>query len=390
VTRQVGPYPQSPADETILNLGLGQPSPALLPLDAIREAAARRFAAGSDPLILQYGAMPGYVAFRQALGGFLTERYRHPVRADELVITGGTSLALSMVSQVFSQPGDAAACGDPTYFLARGIFESHHLGLIGIPVDEDGLDVDVLERALSGGRRIAFAYVIPSFHNPCGVTLSPERAERLVALAERHDFVIVADEPYPMLHFGEEPAPCMMAYDRGRGRVLSLGSFSKILGPGLRLGWAHAHPRLLERLLTHGTFRSGGGLNPVVSSLVHGCIEDGFLTRHVDHLRVELGRRARALTEALREHLPDAELSEPTGGYFIWVRLPNRDTSALFQPAREQHQVGFTPGHRCAVERDLSDRLRLSFSFYDERELRQAVARLRDAIDAAERVTVND
>jgi len=389
VTRQVGPYPQSPADETILNLGLGQPSPELLPLDAIREAAVRRFAEGSDPLILQYGAMPGYADFRRDLAAFLAERYDHPVGADELVVTGGTSLALSMVSQVFSRPGETAACGDPTYFLARGIFESHHLELLGVPVDEAGLDVEALERALSGGRRIAFVYVIPSFHNPCGVNLAPERAERLVELAERHDFVIVADEPYPLLHFGE-PAPCMMAYDRGRGRVLSLGSFSKILGPGLRLGWAHAHPRLLERLLTHGTFRSGGGLNPVMSSVVHGCIESGFLADHVVFLRRELERRAETLTNALRAQLPTAELAAPTGGYFIWLRLPGRDTGALFDHARERHQVAFTPGHRCAVTRDLSDQLRLSFSFYSDSELRDAVGRLRDAIETAPHATVSD
>lgn len=382
MTRQVGPYPQSPADETILNLGLGQPSPALLPLDAIRESAARRFAAGTDPLVLQYGAMAGYAEFREALADFLTERYRHPVTADELVITGGTSLGLSMVSQVFSRPGDTVVCGDPTYFLARGILESHHLELVGVPVDGAGLDVDALERALAE-RRIAFVYVIPSFHNPCGVTLDPERAERLVELAERHDFVIVADEPYPMLHFGEEPAPCMMAYDRGRGRVLSLGSFSKILGPGLRLGWAHGRPELLERLLSHGTFRSGGGLNPVMSSVVHGCIEDGFLAHHVDRLRHELRQRAEALAEAVREALPGVEVAQPSGGYFLWLRLAGRDTAALLDHGREHHQVAFTPGSRCAVTRDLSDRLRLSFSFYSQDELRRAVSRLRDAIETA-------
>ncbi|MEQ9323816.1 MAG: PLP-dependent aminotransferase family protein [Polyangiaceae bacterium] len=387
MTRQIGPYPQSPADETILNLGLGQPSPDLLPIDAIRDAAARRFAVGTDPLVLQYGAMAGYAGFREALAAFLAERYRHPVAADELVITGGTSLALSMVSQVFSRPGDVVVCGDPTYFLARGILESHHLELLGVPVDEAGLDVDVLAGALADGRRVAFCYVIPSFHNPCGVTLDPERAERLVELAERHDFVIVADEPYPMLHFGSDPAPCMMTYDRGRGRVLGLGSFSKILGPGLRLGWAHAHPRLLERLLTHGTFRSGGGLNPVMSSVVHGCIEDGFLARHVDHLRGELRLRAEALTTALEAELPQLEVTRPAGGYFVWLRLPGRDTAALLLHGRDHHRVAFTPGHRCAVTRDLTDRLRLSFSFYSPSELHEAVTRLRDAIETVSRAT---
>lgn len=381
VTRQTGPYIQAPADESILNLGLGQPSPSLLPIDEVREAANRRL--GPDQsLILQYGTAPGYPGFREALAAFLTERYGHEVGADELVVTGGTSLALSMVSQVFAQPGDRVACGDPTYFLAQGIFQSQHLGLKGIPVDEGGFSVEALERALGEGLEIAFCYVIPSFQNPTGVDLEPDRAERLVELAERHDFIVVADEPYPMLHFGRAPA-CMMAYDHGRGRVIALGTFSKILGPGLRLGWAHAAPSVLERFLGHGTFRSGGALNPVVSSIVHGCIESGFLADHVVRLRRELGRRAIALTAAVRRHLPEAVLADPRGGYFLWLRLPGRDASGLLGPSRERHRVGFTPGPRCAVERDLSDRLRLSFSFYDEAELAEAVERLAVAVERA-------
>lgn len=382
LTRQDGPFPQSPADEVVLNLGLGQPSPALLPLQAIDEAARERLGPGNDPLVLQYGAVQGYAGFRESLAAFLRSETGVDVRAEALAVTGGISLGLGMVSQVFGRPGDRIVCGDPTYFLARGIFETAGLQPLGIPVDEHGLDVEALARSLRGGLRIAFAYVIPSFHNPCGVTLDVGRAEQLVDLAERHDFLIVADEPYPMLHFGERP-PSMMSYDQGRCRVISLGSFSKILGPGLRLGWMHAQPPLIDRFLQHGVLQSGGGLAPVVSSIVHDTLESGFLARHVEASRTRLASRARALMAALDARLPELRYAPPGGGYFVWGRLPDPiDTTDLLESSRTTHRVGFTPGRRCAVDRDLSAYLRLSFAFYDETELEDAVDRLARAVAA--------
>lgn len=329
--------------------------------------------------------MQGYPAFREALAKFLEEQTGLEVAPEQLAVTGGISLGLNLVAQIFASPGQKVATGDPTYFLARGILQTCQLEVVGIPVDADGLDVEALGTRLERGMQIALCYVIPSFHNPCGINLAPERAERLVDLAVRHDFLVVADEPYPMLHFGARP-PGMMSYDRGRGRVLSLGSFSKILGPGLRLGWVHAQAALIDCFLQHGVLQSGGGLNPVVSALVHETIRSGFLAGHIQSLRSALSSRARALTAALDAHLPELEYTPPAGGYFVWGRLPQiADTTALLDHCRTEFGVGFTPGPRCAIERDLSAFLRLSFAFYDEAELDQAVRRLADAIRATPR-----
>lgn len=377
LTTQTGEYPQSVAGPEAINLGLGQPSPRLLPLHLLREAAKHRFGPKGDPLQLQYGAIAGPAGFREALAALLTERYRYPVAAAQLVVTGGISSALSFVSQVFATSGQVVVCSDPTYFLARGVFESQGLRTIGIPVDEGGLRVDVLEEQIvGGGLRPAFVYCMPSFHNPRGVTLEPERARRLVELAERFDFLVVADEPYVMLHFGDEPPACMMSYDQQRSRVLSLGSFSKILGPGLRLGWIHAGPAVLERFCQHGALRSGGGLNPVIASLVHEIIDRGQLGPHIDHLRSTFAQRARALCAALRRELPGLSVPEPEGGYFVWLELPaGMGSTALLEHATEQG-VRFTPGSRCAVQLDLSRYVRLCFAFYEATELELGVRRL--------------
>jgi DNA-binding transcriptional MocR family regulator len=176
----------------------------------------------------------------------------------------------------------------------------------------------------------------------------------------------------------------MATFDAGTGRVISLGSFSKILAPGLRLGWIHARPDRIEALARHGALASGGGLTPIVSALVHETITNRFLDRHLDRLREVYRRRAAALTRALTTRIPGARFHVPRGGYFVWVRLPEGSAGAgeLREAARARN-VRFTPGSLCAVERDLDDRIRLSFAFHDEEELDLGVELLAAAIAAS-------
>lgn len=377
LTAQVSELVQAQTRPGEINLGLGQPSPQLLPLHLLREAAARRMSDQCDPLLLQYGAIQGPLGFREALAGLLERRTDVRADAAQLAVTGGTSAALSFVAQLFAKPGDTVVCSDPTYFLAHGIFESQGLLTFGVPLDDQGVRVDVLEDALASGRvKPALVYCIPSFHNPTGVTLAPERAARLVELAVQYDFLIVADEPYPMLHGGDTSPPVMMAYDQGRGRVLSLGSFSKILGPGLRLGWLHAAEERIEQFCQHGALRSGGGLNPIATALVHDLIERGDLERHIDQLRATFSTRRAALHDALRETFPSLEFAVGDGGYFVWLTFgPEVDANALTEHA-ESFGVRFTAGSRCAVDADLRRNIRLCFAFYEPDELREGVARL--------------
>jgi 2-aminoadipate transaminase len=374
MTSQGGRFVQTSAPPGVINLGLGQPSPRLLPLVEIGRAAQAQLGSGGDPLVLQYGTLLGDPEFRSSLARWLSDEYQHPVRAEQLMVTAGTSSALTFVSQIFAAPGATVVSEDPTYFLANGVFQSAGLNVRGVPIDERGLDLDALERLLASGLRPAFVYVIPVFQNPTGACLQPERARALVDLAERHDFSIIADEPYVALRYGAARPGTMMAHDEGRGRVLSLGSFSKLLGPGLRLGWAHGEPELIERLSTHGALRSGGCFNPVMANIVQHTIDSGFLTAHVEQLRAVFGARASALTAALHEQIPSARFTPPRGGYFCWVELDaDVDSEALLERATD---LRFIPGRRCAVERELANFVRLSFSFYEDHELVEGVRRL--------------
>jgi DNA-binding transcriptional MocR family regulator len=377
ITHQLGTHPQTAATTACIDLGLGHPSPSLLPAAELARLAGERI--GRERLLLQYGTVRGELGFREALAGFLRAAGLGPVSAEQLLVTGGTSTALAIASQTLARPGQRVLCSDPTYFLARGIFEAHGLEVVGVPVDSGGLRVDALAEELRRDPdRTALIYCMPGFHNPCGVTMSSRRRARLVELADRYDAVILADEPYNLLAYEGSPPESLFFEDRGRGRVVSLGSFSKILAPGVRLGWLQASEALLARISGHGALQSGGGLNPVIAATVHGAIESGFQLEHLLRLRQRYTQTSRALVRAVRRRLPRAIFDEPTGGYFAWIDLGSDvSTSAMLGRARAAG-VGYTPGERCAVTGDFDRFVRLCFSFYEVAEIDRAVELLAD------------
>jgi DNA-binding transcriptional MocR family regulator len=249
---------------------------------------------------------------------------------------------------------------------------------VSIETDAHGLIPDGLEAALAR-HRPKFLYLIPTFQNPTGRTLPLERRLRLVELCQEHDVLLLADEVYHLLSYGDAP-PAPFAAHGGSAKVISLGSFSKILAPGLRLGWVQAHPSLISRLAGCGLLDSGGGLNPFTSAMVRGVIEGGGLEENVARL-VSIYRSKRdAMAAGLDEHLPGAAYALPGGGYFFWVRLPGgMDASALQQNA-EGLRVNFRPGIRFSSRGSQRDYVRLCFIFYGSEEIEEGLRRLAQTI----------
>lgn len=377
MTEQVGQYVGNQTPEGLINFSLGQPAPHLLPLADIAKSAARM--AEADRLLLQYGSTPGFADFRTSLANFLSKGHGIEIGPEELVAGGAISLSLSLVADVFARRGGVVVVEDPTYFLAPGIFESAGLEVASVPVDDQGLRVDELRKQIDAGLKVDLVYTIPSFHNPTGVCLSPERREALIALAAEKDFIIAADEPYNLLHFADEQPVPMASLDQGRDRVLSISSFTKILAPGLRLGWLQGSAALLERYMQHGTLKSGGALNPVMAYIVQGVIDSGDLVAHVQHLREELGKRCAALCSALEQELPDVTFVVPKGGYFVWATFPEGVSTRQLRRDAKAFNVGFTPGYRCGKAEAFDRSMRLSFAFYDVGELREGVRRIAEA-----------
>jgi DNA-binding transcriptional MocR family regulator len=358
----------------MIDLGIGQPNPGLLPLDLIRSAAKHRLK-NEDPSYLAYGAEQGDGKFRSALARFLSRTCHFPVEADHLFITAGVSMGLDLICTLFTRPGNIIFVEEPTYFLSLRIFEDHGLNMVGIPMDEDGLIIEALEEQLARNRPV-FLYTVPTFHNPAGVTLSGARRRRLADLSRRHNFLIISDEVYHLLSYTGEPPPPLATFCESDG-ILSLGSFSKILAPGLRLGWIHGGSKLLKRFIGCGLLDSGGGLNPFTSGIVRSALEQGLQDEHLRFLKAAYSQRMGALSRALRQNLPTPiDFTEPKGGYFVWLRLPKGiDTQELLSDARKQN-VSYQPGIKFSCQKGLKNFLRLSWSYYGAVELIKGVQSL--------------
>ena len=361
-----------------IDLGMGNPDFDLLPLDLLHRSAETYFAAG-DRRTLQYGAEAGDGNFRRALADFLSAACGSGVDPGLLFVTAGASSALDLICSLYTRPGDVIFAEEPSYFLALRIFADHGLRVIPIPMDDDGLRLDALEAELAGSRP-KFVYTIPAFQNPSGRTLSQSRREKLVELAQRHNFQIVADEVYQFLHYGPKPPQPFAAFAADVEQVISVNSFSKILAPGLRLGWVQAHAKVIGRLTGSGLLDSGGGMAPFTSAVVRGMVESGALAENIAHLRLEYARRLRSLDAALQRHLPQAEYALPQGGFFIWVRLPGMDAARLRREA-QAFEVGIRQGALFSSRNGMQDYVRLAFCFYREEELEEGVVRLKRCLD---------
>ncbi len=360
-----------------IDLGMGIPDFDLLPIDLLRQSTEVYFAT-SDPRFLQYGMEQGDGYFRGALANFLTAAYGTAVDPDLLFVTAGASSALDLLCTLYTRPGDLIFVEEPSYFLALRIFRDHGLQCVPIPMDDDGVRLDVLEEKLTQFRP-KFIYIIPTFQNPSGRTLSQVRREKLVEWAQRYNFLVVADEAYQFLPYTQMPPGSFANFTGDVEQVISVNSFSKILAPGLRLGWIQAHSAVNKRLAGSGLLESGGGMNPYTSALVRGLIESGELEKNITSLQKEYASRLNAMDFALRQHLPTAEYTHPQGGFFFWVHLPGVNATELRKKAQE-FKVDFRQGELFSSQMGMQEYVRLGFCFYDPEAIEEGVKRLRDCL----------
>lgn len=352
-----------------INFSVGQPSADLLPI-ALLHSAAEKFFATVTPLEMNYGARQGDPRFRAALADFLGD-----ASADSLLLTAGISQALDYACSHLTRPGDTVFVEEPTYPYSIQVFHDHGLKIVGLPLDGQGMDLAELERLLTE-HKPKLLYTIPSYHNPTGQLLDRARRERLVALSRKHDFIILADEVYQLLHHGKPPPPSLGSM-ADQGNVISLGTFSKILAPGLRLGWIQTNAALMQRLLATGALVSGGNFNHFASHVVRQLLEDGRLRTFVAELREKYAARAEAMDTALSKHLDGVvRWQKPEGGYFFWLTLPDNLKAADYVEAARAAGTGFLAGPVCSSTAGLPNCLRLSFAHYTVPDIHEGIARL--------------
>lgn len=379
------PYGQYsiPSVDECVNFKIGQPAPEMLPLDFIRQAAAAKFAE-SDPRFLQYGNIYGFPKFRDQVSKFLTKHYGQNVSPESLLATNGNTGGLSLLMSLLTKSGDLVLAEEPTYFLAKRIFEDYNCKYKQIPMEQDGINLQLLEDFLSTSEtKPVFLYIVPTAHNPTGRTLATEKRQKLVDICKKYDILLICDEVYQLLTFPglKSPVPPpMCTYDPEGTTVLALGSFSKILAPALRVGFIQVggtgENELLKKIAACGQLDSSGGLNPVSFGLVEKSIELGLLENHLEFARNTLEKRYQVMSTALKANGIDFE--EPQGGYFVLVKLPVEMDSAKLLEVAVTKKVAFLPGGGFA--QNMKNFLRLSFSMYNEADIKVGVERLAEAI----------
>jgi len=361
----------------IISLAGGLPDTSTFPAEDVAALMAR-VAANASARALQYGPTEGMDELKECIVRVMAEEGMD-VGPDEILVTTGGQQVIDLVCKTLIDPGDVIVAEGPTYPGAVPTFGAYEADVVQIEMDADGMRVDVLEETLDRlereGRTPKFVYTVPTFQNPAGVTMALDRRRRLVQLAAERELFVLEDNPYGLLRYEGDPLPPLYALDGGE-YVIYLGTFSKILSPGLRLGWTAAPRPVLEKLnlgkqgadLCSSTF----GQHFVVEYFAQRDWRDLLFT-----LREVYRRRRDTLLDALAEHLPhEAEWTRPRGGLFVWATLPDYiDTTDLLARALREH-VAFVPGRAAYLDGRGGSSMRLNFSGVGEDDLREGVRRI--------------
>ncbi|KNC87759.1 hypothetical protein SARC_00131 [Sphaeroforma arctica JP610] len=375
------------ATSDVIDFGIGQPSKNLLPMDLISDAVsdvAKRCRNDTFDVrdVLQYGDNSGQAPVLESIAKWLSKEYESDVSADRLFLTNGSSSALEIVCATLTQPGDLVLIEDPTYFLALSVFNDHSLRCLPVPADHNGLDLEALEDILDQNPEVKFIYTIPSYGNPSSSTMPLSARKKFAAILEKRKLLAVTDDVYQSLYFptptGVSQKPPSVMSSICPDWCISLGSFSKLLAPGLRFGWVQSPERVHSAIQNRGYVNSGGGLHPFAGAIVYSLVESGRFDVHLDALRKTLGERKGAMCEALRVGLAgtDVTFTDSDGGYFVWLTCPGRDMTALMVDCKEAG-VSYTPGSKASVDGKAHGHCaRLSFAYYNIDEIQLGIDRL--------------
>lgn len=364
----------------VTELAWGHPDPRFLPVKALR-AAADRALRRYGPDALGYGRPAGPPPLIEMVRSRLAEVDARSPAADEVVITAGSSHGLDQIATLLMDPGDVALVEAPTYHLAIKLLRDHPVHLVFVGSDGRGLRIDALAEAIrrvrTDGSRPRILYTVPTFNNPTGLSLSGPRRRDLVALAESESVLIVEDDAYRELTYDGPPPPSLWSIGRP-GTVIRLGTFSKSVAPGLRVGFMTADAPTVSRFVDGGLLDSGGGIGHFSGLVVSEYFQAGDYVRDVERLRAAYRKRRDRMLGALERHMPKGtRWTRPAGGYFIWVTLPPGHDTRELQPVAVEHGIGFAHGRTFFGDaRGGAESLRLAFSRYPPATLERAIRRL--------------
>lgn len=363
----------------VISFAGGLPNPALFPAGALADAAEavlRENGAG----VLQYTTTEGYLPLRRFIAGRYRTRFGLSISPDEILITNGSQQGLDLLGKVFLNKGDSVLLELPSYLGAIQAFSIFEPNFCAVPLLEDGPDLTALEATLAQNP-IKLFYGIPNFQNPSGISYSAEKRPQVAELLKRHGVAFVEDDPYGELRFAGTDAPSLRCFDAG---AILLGSFSKIVAPGLRIGWIVAPPPVMEKLIIA---KQGADLhsNHLSQQIICHYLQNQSLDDHIDKIRQAYGAQQAAMTAAIEAHFPpNVRATHPEGGMFLWVTLPQNISAMDVLTEAGKLNVAFVPGQAFyANGTGGQNAMRLNFSNVDPARIETGIRRLAQAIKNA-------
>jgi 2-aminoadipate transaminase len=365
----------------VVSLAGGMPYVKALPESLVNgalEAVMRK----DGPTAMQYGSGQGVPALRAQILDIMALEGITDASVDDVIVTTGSQQALDFVTKLFIDPGDVVLCEAPSYVGAIGVFRSYQADMVHVTMDENGLIPDALRASIAevqaSGRTIKFLYTIPNFHNPAGVTLSAERRPEILAICKEHGILILEDNPYGLLSFDEPVPNAIRSLDEDG--VIYLGSFSKTLAPGFRVGWALAPHAIKEKLVL---IAEAAMLCPSSFSqmVISEYLSQADWMGQIEQFRGVYRERRDTMNAALNEHLPELRWNIPNGGFYIWVDLPaNLDSKAML-PRAVSELVAYTPGTAFFADGSGRRNMRLSFCYPTPDQIKVGIRRLATVIN---------
>lgn len=365
----------------VISFAGGYPDRSLFPTQQLNQAFKHSFNSG-DTELLQYASTQGYLPLREKIAARLRAT-GIPTRADDIMMTQGAQQGLDLVARLMLDPGDGLVVEAPTYLGALAAFNAYQPTYYEIPMQDDGMDINALQRVLMS-HKVKFIYTVPDFQNPTGVVMSVAKRKALIRLANQYDVMILEDNPYRDLRYDGKPLPTIKSFDT-QGRVVYLGSFSKILSPSLRMGWLVAAPDLLQELLA-----LKGGSDLESSNLtMHGIdayMAENDLDAHITEIQNRYREKKNAMVAAMNRYLPDeAHFTNPDGGFFLWLTMPAGFDMGAFmkQHLLPESNISYVPSANLYATSAQVNGARLNFTGPTLEQIDTGIKALGDALKTA-------
>lgn len=357
------------SDPSVISFAAGNPAPEAFPTDKIAEISADLLK--NDPVLaLQYSVTEGYTPLRNELKKLMSEKKCFNSDIDDLIITSGAQQANELSCKVLLNEGDTIVCEAPSFIGSLNAFRSYNVNLVGVELENDGINIEKLEEVLKSDKKVKILYLIPNFQNPTGLTMSWEKRKAVYELAKKYDFIILEDNPYGDLRFDGEEIPSIKSLDT-EGRVIYSGTFSKILSPGFRTGYVSAPKEIIQKIVVCKQV-SDVHSNIWAQVVCHRFMTQVDMENHFDFLRSVYKRKCGLMISKIEECFSDKiDFTRPQGGLFIWCTLPeNSDMQAFCKKAVAEYKIAVVPGNAFSIsENDVTTSFRLNFSTPTDEQL---------------------